>query len=73
MFLLENTIAVCLLSVCQPASLPRNLEFRKTSSDYHLLTDFCLETKDLRFPLLMKGSKTQGYRHGQIYQLETKH
>ena len=31
MFLVENTFAICLLPVCQPASLPGSLEFRKTS------------------------------------------
>ena len=33
MFLLENTFHICLLPVCQPASLPGNLEFRKTSKE----------------------------------------
>ena len=41
MFLPENTFHICLLRICQPASLPQSLEFRKTSNYLYLRLPVC--------------------------------
>ena len=52
--LLENTFHICLLPVCQPASLPGNLEFRKTH-----VTHACVDDKD--FSMIEVDSNEMDY------------
>ena len=62
MFFLENTFHICLLQVCQPASLLGNLEFRKNSIELLLFMlgfeCFIEKTKERNKPPLLK-SKSQ--------------